>query len=243
MRRNIFRAAAACAGWVATLGGLAACSDEQTGFVVLGNVATNAPACIAQADGNTQTYLSGLLDVGLRLDYKAILLVGNQLTPRGDKTNLRTETQITTITGAEVALFLEDGSLDREFTVPASGVIAPDQAEQPGFGVVGVTLIPAEAGLELADQLSDRGQRRTRVVEVRVFGTTIGGNDVESSPFSYVIEVCEGCLVNFELEALDSTGVCRLALDQDLTAPCFFGQDESVDCRLCSQSNALCNSL
>jgi hypothetical protein len=244
MKRVFCKVAAALAVAGSALGGLSACTDEETGFVILGNVAHIAPACAARADANVPMHLSGVLDVGLRFSYQASLLVGNQLTPRGDKENLRTETQITTITGAEVQLYRDDGSLEREFTVPATGVIVPEDSDDPGFGIVSATLIPSVAGAALAADLEDgRDEIRTRVAEVRVFGKTIGGNEVESSPFTYVIFVCEGCLVKFETSSLDGMGVCRLGFDEDPQEPCFFGQDDEVDCRLCSVDNPICQTI
>ena len=242
MKRVFGRAALTVAAVGGALGAFSACTDEQTGFVIMGNIATTPPACIARADANVTTYLEGVLDVGLTLQYRATLLVGNQLTPRGDKPNLRTETQITTITGAEVSLYRDDGSLERSFTVPAAGVISPEEADEPGFGIVGVTLIPAQAGFDLATELTDRAERRTRVVEAKVFGNTLGGNEVESSPFTYVISVCEGCLVAFDDEVLDPMGNCRMTTEDKPTEPCKFGQDEKVDCRLCRLNNPLCLS-
>jgi hypothetical protein len=186
----------------------------------------------------------GFLDVGLRLDYVATLLVGSQLTPRGDKENLRTETMVTTITGAEVQLFLDTGELDTEFTVPASGVISPDSSADPGFGIINATLIPQATGSALAASIGNRGEIRTRVAQVKVFGETIGGLEVESADLRYVIRVCEGCLVGFPSGAVDGNGVCGvLQSDTNIEdVPCNFGQDDVVDCRLCAAYNAFCQT-
>lgn len=220
-----------------------ACSEHETGFYIEGNVKIDPPECIARAEGSATFLLSGLLDVGLRAEYEATLLVGNQLTPRGDKANLRTETMIATITGAEVHLFTDTGEPDPnspEFTVPANGVIRPDSSGDPGFGIVTATLIPAATGVELAAELSNPAEVRTRVAVVSVFGTTIGGIDIESSPFNYVISVCEGCSINYPAEAIDSSGGCFGAAADAEQAPCRIGQDQPVDCRVCAGSSPLC---
>ena len=233
-------------GAVVLLGALGAgsgCTDEETGLFIRGNVLIEAPGCIARAEEGATLLGVGLLDVALKQDYVASLLVGSQLTPRGDKENLRTETMITTITGAEVQLFLDTGELDTEFTVPASGVISPDSSADPGFGIIFATLIPQATGAALAADLQNRGEIRTRVAQVKVFGETVGGLEVESADIRYVIRVCEGCLVGFPASALDPNGACTLQTDMNIDViPCRFGQDEPVDCRLCSAFNSYCQT-
>jgi len=226
--------------WIAANAG---CTDEETGLFIQGNVLREAPECIAEPEAGTTLIGVGYLDVGLKLDYEATLLVGNQLTPRGDKASLRTETMITVIEGAEVRLFDDTGNGVAEFTVPASGVISPDDSEDPGFGIINATLIPQTVGGSLADELTSRGEVRTRVAEVRVFGQTIGGVDVESASIRYVIRVCEGCLVNFPAAALDAQGNCgRGQMEQIEETPCHPGQDERLDCRLCNGYSPYCQT-
>ena len=225
---------------VVTLGG--GCADEETGFFIMGNVALDAPECVASADSGSTLLLTGLLDVALRPEYEATLLVGSQLTPRGDKTNLRSESMIATITGAEVRLYRDTGELDTEFTVPASGVILPEGGAEAGFGIVTATLIPASTGVALAAEISNPAEVRTRVARAVVFGTTIGGLDVETSPWSFVIRVCEGCLVDFPAVANQDPelGCVPVAGGEAPTSGCRFGQDEGVDCRVCTGSNVFC---
>ncbi len=225
------------------LGAGSGCTDDETGLFIQGNVVREPPGCIARAESGGILRGVGFLDVALRLDYTASLLVGSQLTPRGDKENLRTETMVTTITGAEVQLFLDTGELDTEFTVPASGVISPDSSSDPGFGIINATLIPQATGVELAASLQDRGEVRTRVAQVKVFGETIGGLEVESADLRYVIRVCEGCLVSFPTGAVDQNGACSFQGDMNTDdPPCNFGQDDLVDCRFCAASNPYCQS-
>jgi hypothetical protein len=220
----------------------AGCADEETGFFIMGNVALDAPECVASAESSSTLLLSGLLDVALRPEYEATLLVGSQLTPRGDKTNLRSESMIATITGAEVRLYRDTGELDTEFTVPASGVILPEGGVEAGFGIVTATLIPASTGVALAAEISNSSEVRTRVARAVVFGTTIGGLDVETSPWNYVIRVCEGCLVNFPAVAFQDPAAGCVPVDsgEAPVAACRFGQDDGVDCRSCTGSNAFC---
>lgn len=231
----------------------AGCTTDQTGFFILGNVALDAPQCVARAESSSTLLSSGLLDVGLKLDYEATLLVGSQLAPRGDKANLRTETMIATITGAEVHLNDDVGEPATDpFTVPAAGVITPDSADTPGFGVVTATLMPATFGNGLAGNDPGQvglgpGEVRTFVAKVIVFGKTIGGLEIETAPLSYVIRACQGCLVDFPADAIQmdlTTGAAycgAAAADQAQVSPCRVGQDNPVDCRLCSgDGNPFC---
>jgi hypothetical protein len=239
---RVFRRAVASACLLGSLLGSTACTDYETGFFILGTAALEAPQCGVTAEANATRLLDGALDVGLKLEYEATLLVGNQLTPRGDKENLRTETQVTTIFGAEIQLLNDTGELDTEFTVATSGVIIPSAAEEPGFGAVNVVLIPGTSGAALAADITDPRERRTRVAKVKVFGETIGGIEVESAEYTFVITVCEGCLVDFPVEALASDGSCTMAGDQLPVEPCRPGQDNDLDCRLCSGA-AVCSFL
>jgi hypothetical protein len=233
-------------GWGALFLGVAAigCTEERTSFFIEANVKIDPPECIARAEGSVTRLLGGALDVGLTLEYEATLLVGSQLAPRGDKTNLRSETMITTITGAEVHLYTETGAPDPEtpeFTVPATGVILPSGSADPGYGVVVATLIPENAGLGLAEEITSWRERKTRVAVVSVFGTTIGGLDIESADFTYVISVCEGCLVDFPIDAVSTTDRSCLGQATDSQVePCRFGQDQVVDCRICALENPFC---
>jgi hypothetical protein len=121
-------------------------------------------------------------------------------------------------------------------------VIRPDSSDDPGFGVISATLIPQATGQVLSDDM-ERGDVRTRVAEVKVFGQTVGGLDVESAALRYVIRVCKGCLVDFPPAAVNlTTGQCNKALDQNPQLPCQFGQDAVVDCRSCAASNEICQT-
>lgn len=219
------------------------CTDEETGFFILGNVVVEAPECAARPEGTSTLLGAGLLDVALRPDYVANLLVGSQLAPRGDKTNLRTETMIATFTGAEVHLTGGPDVARVSFTVPAAGTtIPPNSSADPGFGIVSATLIPAAQGVDIGLDLTDRAQLVTRVAEVSVFGKTIGGLDIETAPFSYAINVCKGCIVEFPADAIDANGNCGAALNEAAGSPCRVGQDDPVDCRVCTAGNIYCQA-
>lgn len=241
MKQVSWRAGGCAAVLLGVMTASAGCTEEETALFIRGVVVVDAPECIASPEGDGVLHSSGLLDVALSPDYEASLIVGSQLTPRGDKTNLRTETMITTVTGAEVRLRRDTGELDTEFTVPATGVLQPEGGNEAGFGIVTATLIPAATGVALAAELNP-GETRTRVASIVVFGETIGGLEVESSPYSYVIRVCEGCLVNFPAVAYQDPEAGCVPIDsgEAPASPCRFGQDDAVDCRTCTGGNDFC---
>jgi hypothetical protein len=211
------------------LGASAACADERTNLFVLGNVAMTSPACVARPESSTALRPAGLMDVALTSEYEVSLIVGTQLAPRGDKPNLRTESMITTITGAEVHLTGDSGTVS--FTVPANGVIRPEGSNDPGFGIVTTDLIPAAEGVKILGEIVGTDRRVTRIADFTVFGTTLGGREIESSPSTYVIEACYGCTIYTPPEARDDAGGCTLQLDNAEEPPCRVGQDDDVDCR------------
>lgn len=215
------------------------CTDEQTGLFIQGNAARIPPDCTVTAEESATLLGYGVLDVGLKLDYDASLLVGSQLTPRSDKDNLRSETMITVVNGAEVHLYNDEGVQEVEFTVPASGVILPDPSEGAGYGVINATLIPQLTGEAILQDLAP-GQTVTRVAEVSVFGQTVGGLEVESARIRYVIKVCLGCLVAFPSEAINAMGQCAPSDQGPENIPCSVGQDSLVDCRLCAANREIC---
>lgn len=215
------------------------CTEEQTGLFIQGNAARIPPECTVTAEESAPLLGYGVLDVGLKLDYDASLLVGSQLTPRSDKDNLRSETMITVVDGAEVHLYDDEGAEQAAFTVPASGVILPEASEGAGYGVINATLIPQSAGEAILRDLTP-GQTVTRVAEVNVFGKTVGGLEVESAKIRYVVKVCLGCLVSFPSEALNAMGQCAINDMEPAEIPCNAGQDALVDCRLCAPSREIC---
>ena len=65
--------------------------------------------------------------------------------------------------------------------------------------------------------------------------------EVETAPHSYVIRVCEGCLISFPAEAISTQDQsCFGSAGDTGDPPCRLGQDDAVDCRLCSGENPFC---
>jgi hypothetical protein len=68
----------------------------------------------------------------------------------------------------------------------------------------------------------------------------LGGADLTSGSFNFVIEVCNGCRTTFVEDGLATDPgsgriVCNDLLAEPIVATgCFYGQDGLFDCRLCS---------
>lgn len=223
----------------------AACVDNDTSLYVEAVLAPDPPDCNYTADPGATQLFRGYLDVALKADYEAVVLVANQLAPRGDKQQLRSETMGIELRGAEIRVTTTQGEVLEEFSVPAGGFVHANDSDDPAYGATLVTLIPASRGASLANQLRDEpGETRLLVSNIRVFGTTLGGLEVTSGEFRFPIQVCYGCLIHYPPDAIEDIGEgpqCIGGGDVS-TIPCFVGQDSAVDCRACAGQLDVCLS-
>jgi hypothetical protein len=212
----------------ATAAATSGCADNDSSLFVQAVVRLEAPQCTAKADPNATLLGGGVLDRAFPGGtYDAALLVGNQLTRLGSRTQHRTETSRIVIRGAIVNVMDDKGEPLQEFTVDATGFVDPGSGDDPGYGIVFAPIVPPGVG---EDDTSV-------TAHVKVFGETLGGTEVESAELSFPVFICRGCLVTVPAEACDpATGVCScLGGDSSgVEAPCRMGQDDPVDCRLCA---------
>jgi hypothetical protein len=217
---------------------LPGCADNETMlFVRAVMVPSDPPACDVAADASGAFYTAGVMDVALTDSYWATLLVGSGLVSRGSKKQLKTESNRIVLKGAEVSL-LDDSENDviDPFTVPGSGFVDLGTSEDPGYGLMGTVLIPP--GTQLAP-----GQ--IYIVDVKVFGETLGGAEITSKALRYPIYTCAGCLVSFPPDANDPAAnpgsySCQTTSSSSSSSakePCRRGQDDYIDCRLCVANN------
>jgi hypothetical protein len=248
LRRALMLATAVGPGVLGSPG----CADsESIIFIrqVQARLASGSSGCTVDNSPSSPFLPGGTLDIAFRHEYKADLLVGNQLVPRGNSSQLRTETARVAIQGAVVRLQDASGAVVwGPVTVPGSGFIDPASGSNPSYGVTETILLGAQFGAALAGQVGT-GTVRHFVSVVKVFGRTLGGMAVESGEWQYPIDVCNGCLVAFPTEATDPnvmpTPNCDLAAGTgtSVTPPCDVGQDDTVDCRVCKQffpGSAIC---
>jgi hypothetical protein len=226
-----------------------ACATNDQSIFIRGALAPSANrtggVCLYNPDPTAPALFTGTLDVGIRDNYQAVLLVGNQMIPRGDPTDTRAESNRVHLNGAIVKVQNPDGSGIREFTSLATGFADTQTNNNPSFGLMGVAIVDAPTRDILASQLPDRNAVKTVVAQIKAFGKTLGGVDVESGEFQFSIRVCNGCLVSFvgaNDPALQPQPNCLKAVDASSTTstPCFPGQDEPTPCQLC-QGRPACN--
>jgi hypothetical protein len=225
---------------------LPGCADNDSMMFIMGVYARSQGSCSPMAESDSPIWASGVLDRVFANDYSAALLVGNQITPRGSREQLRTETSRVALKGAEVKLeTLRGAPLAEPFSSIATGFVDAAQGTDPSLTVMYASLIPPSVVMDLP--------AGTVVAKVRVFGTTLGGQDVESSELLFPIEVCDGCLVSYPASARDLTAdgtdyVCKSATTAedapaaDDALPCQLGIDLPAPCTVCSGVYAICQS-
>jgi len=220
------------------------CADSESMLYIRQVQARVAGNCAIDNAPGSLSLLRGSLDLAFQLQYSAALLVGNQLVPRGNSSQLRTETARIQVQGTIVRAEDTTGAVVwGPVTVPGSGFVDPASGSNPSFGVIDTVLLGSELGSSLVPQLmTDRGLVRHFTSVARVFGRSLGGQSVESGEWRFPINVCYGCLVVFPPDAIDTKIApvpnCQLASTTGTTVvhPCIVGQDENVDCRVCKET-------
>jgi hypothetical protein len=220
--------------------------DDSTIFVndvLAPQFVTPGMSCLFTADP-TQTFLSeGTLDADLTPEYQAEFLVGNQMVPRGDPNQPQTETSYVTIQGAVVRIVDPQGKQLNTYTWPTSATIPPSSGTSPGYAPVSVTILDSAtvASLGLTPTYAG-GQIKRLVSYVRFFGSSVGGQSVESDEFGFPVSVCRSCLISFDNENPDLPEPnCALASSMSTVAtsvPCIGGQDFAVSCTSCKGVSA-----
>jgi hypothetical protein len=239
MRRHsvssLLTAALAASGFALIAPG---CAENDSMLFVVGVMAVEAN-CTVRPDATALLQAHGVLDREFTTGYTGALLVGNQITQRGSREQLRTETSRVALRGAEVILQTPAGAQLAEFSTVGTGFVDPAAGADPSYAVMFVDMIPPSVSPSLPDG---------RVVaRVRVFGDTLGGEEVTSSELAFPIDVCTGCLIFYPAEAADPTqgtfmcqaNVAATGTETD-TLPCEPGQDQLIPCTLCAATHPMC---
>ena len=209
-------------------------------------VAGGSGACTFGGSPTSLSLLKGSLDVALRVQYDATLLVGFR--PAGGAMDSSPGVSL-----QQVVARLEDptGSVVwGPVTVPVTGFIDSPPVNGVSYGVTQTVLIGSEFTTQLAQQLqTERMVVRHFTASARVLGRTVGGSAIESVDWPFPIDVCYGCLITYPREASSPLLVtqpnCDLspATGMSVFRPCRPGQDDLVDCRICQEllpGNSIC---
>lgn len=217
-----------------------ACATNDMSIYIRGALAPSANrqnGCVYTDDPAQPTMFEGSFDLGVRDSYTAVLMVGNQMIQRGDPAAVRAESNRVHLDGAIVRVTNPDGSLIREFTSTGAGFADPQNNNQPDFGPIGVTVIDADTKAALEPLLPNRAATKLVLANIKVFGRSLGGIDMESGEFQFPIRVCKGCLVTFAGANDPAAPVqpnCLKPLEGGRDElPCFSGQDELTPCQVC----------
>jgi hypothetical protein len=239
MHRLRFKHLLAVAALGAAPAATGGCADNDSALFVRSVVALTAGDCTARSQPDATMLAFGRLDLEFGEPYVAALLVGNQLARQGNRDQLRTETSRIALQGSVVSVRNVAGEELTAYTTDGAGFVDPGNGNEPGYGIMFAELLPP-GGIPALDAVTATAPTRVNVA-VRVFGETLGGQEIESSELLFPISVCRGCLVSFPTTAVDANGFCLRGIPpEDL--PCKAGQDEAVDCRLCQQLD-VCKAL
>ncbi len=221
------------------------CADNNSSLFVVGVIALEPGQCTAKPDATAELLAGGVLDVAFSSTYSAFVLVDNQLTERGSREQLRSETSRIALRGAEVTLTTLDGRTLGNYSTVGTGFVNASEGDVPSYAAMSVNIIPSALGTNPA--VVNAG---SVLAKIRVFGDTLGNISVTSSELDFPIRICEGCLVTYPTDAADpSVPVggdykCTTAASTTQTTtdvpPCIVGQDGSFPCTACSASLDLC---
>lgn len=218
------------------------CADNESSLFIQGVLAIGSSDCVARPDAEAEMLSQGVLDTEFADGYVAVLQVGNQLTQQGNREKLRTETSRLRIEGVSGSIFDTSGA-EHEFEAIATGFVDSASGTDPGLAAVSVNLISTEMMGTL--RATEPG---IIVARFHVFGTTLGGQEIESADFDYPIYVCGGCLIDYPPEALDTVNrdpgdpyLCGASSDAGTaTKICYYGQDQRFSCTACATVDPIC---
>lgn len=220
---------------MATVTGLAAaalastpsCADNHESIFIYGVVALTAPDCTAKGDTGSKLLAFGEMELKLTDTYGNFLLVGNQLIARGNPSNLRAEPNRVQITGADIQLTGINGADFGFYSVPANGLVSPTVSADPTYAPVFVQIIPPAVGKKLRAAVG-AGASLTVLADIKVYGQTLGLNDVESGAFTYTINVTNGGSFVQTYNVAGNPDCSTIPTDVTFAQSCFVGQDVSA---------------
>lgn len=226
-----------------------ACAENDSSMFVRMAIAppqNRQNGCVYTSDPTQPFLSSGTLDVAILAKdptYIVELLVGSQLFDRGDQKFTRAEPNRTHVNGAVVRVTDANGGQLSEFTSLTSAFIEPQANNTPGYSPARVQALDAATARKVSAGLAP-GSDTLVVANIKVFGTTLGGVDLESGEFQFPIRVCNGCLLSFNGGDDPATPGrdCSLPLPEqsNLPIPCRPGQDEGTLCQYCRDYSDAC---
>lgn len=204
-------------------------------------------ACIYTGDPTQPALFQGEIDVAVRDNYLAVLLVGNQMIARGDNLAPRSESNKAHINGAVVRVTDANGGAISSFTSPSQGFVDQAEGTQATYGAFQVVALDAPTVAKISKGLQVGGSTLV-IANIKAFGQSVGGVDLESGEYELPIKVCNGCLLTFTgFDDPLTPGIdCSLTNTSATTGgatqpPCNSGQDqEPAPCNTCLLHEVTC---
>jgi hypothetical protein len=201
------------------------CTTDSGGSMIILRNQVPGEGCEISANESDAFYSSGIIDTNASRGYVFTPLVQSLVSLSSDESNPR----LIAMRGADVEISFPSGFLsegeeatlrdDRltRFSQAFSGSVRPGDFSSFSFVVVPTGLL-TRLGLAAGDSVQ-------LTVKVSVFGD-LDGSDVESDPFVYPIEVCNGCMTidNGDCAALGE------GFEGSEGGECNVLQDVPVDC-------------
>lgn len=252
MSRTSTRVIGALSAGVLVAASASSCVANDASLVIIGLMAPPVTTGVGAACTYTPNVIGpfmsgGTMDVAFEEEYAPVLLLGNQLVPRGDPANVRIETDAITVQGAIVRITDASGATLDNFTVPGDAFILPSSGGTPGLAAFSTTLVSPAAADAVRQLLGGSFGTKRLIAYVTVFGRTTGGTHIESGEVGIPVNACFGCLVTFPAGSNDPLQQpqpnCKGGATGGATTiitPCVTGQDQPIDCRLC-QGNIACD--
>jgi hypothetical protein len=174
--------------------------------------------------------LRGTFNAEFGGEYSLAPILNSQLVGRGGDAPLRADPNNILLTGAVVELQdasgapLAFGGLPNPFTVSVASFVESSDGTAPSQSVGAIQVIPPAYAAGLDAMLGDDPLAlMVVVVQVEMFGETVGGVDVEAAPWSWPIDVCQGqCLfecVAAGVDVGDDVNTCTCGQDSVCPLP------------------------
>jgi len=207
----------------------AGCVDQNTSFFI-SSAQLPAAGCMAPLPGAGSTFLSrGTLDVSGKTGYLLFPQVENAMASSAGGT------QVNALQMREYRMEIDMGQIPGtfpdqllSFSERTSGYLPPG-----GKIVSGVWIVPDELAALLAGVVP-ANVRTEIIVEVRAVADKVG-SEMETGPFAFPIDICNGCLVDMRATCPDLTKVDPSTYDTNV---CGLPQDSPVTC--CSTPTKRC---
>ncbi|HEX6766690.1 MAG TPA: hypothetical protein VF103_14450 [Polyangiaceae bacterium] len=221
---------------------VSSCEDNDSMLFIEGVLSLPTSDCVARPDAEAEFLSQGVLDVQFAEGYVAAIQVGNQLTQQGNREKTRTETSRLRLEGVKGTVY-DVGGGGHGFEAIATGFVHPASGTEPGLAAMFVNLVSTD----MLDDLAAAGEGQI-VVRFHIYGTTLGGEDIESGDYDYPIFLCDGCLIDYPVEARDTVNTqpgdpyrCGASAEatNDLKI-CYYGQDQRFPCTACAAYDPVC---